>query len=82
MKKLFETKPYYSNDEDGENTEVTYVFELEDEEIDDFTILNHVEQLTLLGFKEERTPKSGTVHRYTIYPTDYTVVVVENIMKW
>lgn len=83
MKKLFQTKPY-ENVEDGEfYAELVHVFEYENEdEAEDFQILSHNEQLSMCGFKEERTPSKGTVHRYLIDADDVYVVIRETIMTW
>lgn len=83
MKKLFSTKPYETEDEDGQYAEAVHIFEYETEdEAEDFQILSHNEQLSMCGFKEERTPSKGTVHRYVIDPSDIFVVIRETTMTW
>lgn len=63
--------------------ELVHVFEYENEdEAEDFQILSHNEQLSMCGFKEERTPSKGTVHRYIIDADDVYVVIRETIMTW
>lgn len=79
MKKLYSTEPYESQD----YAELVHVFEYEDdEEAEEFQVLSHSEQLASCGFKEERTPSKGTVHRYIIDASDVYVVVRETIMTW
>lgn len=74
------------DEEDGSTyAENVYIFQFEDEEeAEDFGLLNHNEQLSELGLKEDRTPAKGpaTVHRYFIDPGDIFVVVRENIISW
>lgn len=83
MKKIFNTRPYSAQDEDGNFTEIVHIFEFENEdELDDFPILSHNEQLSMCGFKEEKTPIAGTIHRYLIDYSDFTVVVRENIYSY
>lgn len=83
MKQLFSTKPYQTEDEDGQYAESVHVFEFESEdEAEDFQILSHSEQLSMCGFKEERTPSKGTVHRYIIDTSDVFVVIRETVMSW
>lgn len=88
MKKLFSTEPYNPSvniEEDylGSYSELVHVFAFKDEdEAEDFQILSHNEQLAICGFKEEKTPSKGTVHRYIIDASDAFVVVRETIMSW
>lgn len=82
MKKLFSTKPYETTD-DGFYSETVHVFEFEDEdEAEDFQVLSHTEQIASCGFKEEKTPSKGTVHRYIVDASDVFVVIRETIMTW
>lgn len=79
MKKVFESKEYT----DDNFMEKVYIFEFEDEdETEDFSVLSHSEQLAECGFKEEKTPSKGTVHRYIIDASDFTVVIRETVMSW
>lgn len=83
MKKIFSTDSYKTHDEDGNYEEVVHIFEYETEdEADEFSILSHVEQLAACGFKEEKTPSKGTVHRYMVDAGDALVVVRESIASW
>lgn len=87
MIKINEIKSDVLKDEEDNSiyAENIYIFQFEDEEEEeDFGLLSHNEQLSELGFKEDRTPAKGpaTVHRYFIDPGDVFVVVRENIISW
>lgn len=83
MKKVFSTRSADFKDSDEYCSEIVHIFEFESEdEAEDFPILSHSEQLSACGFKEERTPSKGTVHRYVIDVSDNWVVIIETIMSW
>lgn len=83
MKKLFSTTPYNISEEGELYSESVHIFGFDSEdEAEDFQVLSHSEQLSLCGFKEERTPSKGKVHRYVIDPSDIFVVIRETTMEW
>lgn len=83
MNKIYSTPIWQANDEDGKYAESVHVFTYDDEdEADDFQILSHNEQLASCGFKEEKTPSKGTIHRYVIDASDAYVVIRETEMSW
>lgn len=87
MKIIFESPCSTIEDDETRIEEKIFVFQYDtEEEVEDFEILSHNEQLLKLGFKaEEKTPstKSGAVNRYFIDPSDSFVVVREvHIIYW
>lgn len=83
MNKIYKTDEYKINEDGDIYAEVVHIFSYETEdEAEDFSILSHEEQLKICGFKEEKTPTKGTVHRYVIDASDAFVVIRENIYTW
>lgn len=83
MKKVFSTRSADFRDSTESYSEIVHIFEFDSEdEAEDFPILSHNEQLSACGFKEERTPSKGTVHRYIVDASDNWVVIRETIMSW
>lgn len=80
MDKLFETHAANYSEDGMQFSEKVYVFKNEDE---DFELLSHNEQVSMLGLpKELPTPSKGSVTRYYIDVSDSFIVVRENKMAW
>lgn len=84
MEKIFETKGKIISDEDSSVQENVIMYEVSPEELEDFELLSHAEQLAWLKLKEDKTPSTehGSVTRYYFDVSTSFITVHETTTVW
>lgn len=84
MTKILEHLGKIIHDEDASIKEDICVYEASSEDIEDFELLSHVEQLEFFNLKEEKTPNTthGSVTRYYFDVSTSFIVVHQTTISW